>query len=126
MQMMLSLLASLLFWVSAANAEIQTSIIGCDFDAIASHPGFNAVLYNYDQPQTTVYSDPAFYAGGFQNGNVAGTASGVTNIAFSIPGGDATVYGVGVDGSNFAMDYTGYFRRTYSYSTNKINFIPKL
>jgi hypothetical protein len=122
MQMMLSTIIALtLFWVSASNAEIQTSIIGCNFNAIASQPGFNAVLYNYDRPQTTVYSDPAFYAGGFQKGNVAGTASGVTNIAFSIPGGAAKVYGVDVDGSNFAMDYTGYFRRTYLHS-NKTPF----
>jgi hypothetical protein len=112
--MMFPILASMLLWISASNAAIQSSIVGCDFNAIASHPGFNAVLYNYDHPQTTAYSDPAFYAGGFQTGNVAGTASGITNINFSIAGGREDVYGVEVDGSNFAMDYTGYFKRTYS------------
>jgi hypothetical protein len=123
--MIFLLVASLVLWISASNAEIRTSIIGCDFDAIASHPGFNAVLYNYDQPQTTAVSDPAFYAGGFQMGNIAGTASGITNINFSVPGGDGNVYGVDIDSSNFAMDYTGYFRRMYSNSITTTTHLSK-
>lgn len=109
---MLSLLASILLWVSASNAEIQTSVVACDFNAISSQPGFKAVLYNYDQPQTTAFSDPAFYEGGYLSGTVAGTASSITDINFSVAGGEGKVYNVEVDSSNFAMDYTGYFRGT--------------
>lgn len=101
-----------------ASANIQTSNIACHIDAISSNPGFKGVFYQYSTSQTNQISNTAFYEGGYKTGKAVGTASSITDINFSVPGGKQNINGVNVDSSNFAIEYTGYFKGTFLFLLN--------
>ena len=109
--LMNSLLSALLFaGTIIADSPIQTSVVGCNFDAISSNAGFDGKFYGLPDVDTSVYSDADFYVTGYQAGSVITTASDITEINFSVPGGVQTLYGVSVNTSSFAIEYTGYFK----------------
>ena len=124
--MRVSLLSALLFAapILAAGDLLQTSVVGCNFDAISSNPGFDGTFYQYSDMATSLVSDPNFYAQGYQSGSVIGVASDISEINFSIPGGVQDINGVTVNSSNFAIEYTGYFKGMYLFQDFffKVNF----
>jgi hypothetical protein len=109
------LLAALVFAnTSFADANIQSSNVACDISAISSNPGFVGSVYQFTQTETQYYSNPSFYAEGYKTeGSFVSAASNIASIDFSLPGGSQTLYGVPVDSSNFAVEYTGYFYGMY-------------
>jgi hypothetical protein len=97
-----------------ADANIQSSNVACDINAISSNPGFVGNIYQLTKTETQYYSDLSFYAEGYKTeGSFISAASNIDNIDFSLPGGSQTLYGVPIDSSNFAVEYTGYFYGTY-------------
>lgn len=99
--------------IADATANIQTNNVACNVDAISSNLGFKGVFYQYSTSQTDQISNTNFYAGGYKTGKPVGTASSITDINFSVPGGNKNINGVNIDSSNFAIEYTGYFKGTY-------------
>lgn len=97
-----------------ADDSIKTSVVGCNIDAISSQNGFDGVFYQFSDIATSVYSDPSFYAHDYKSGVVGGTASDVTEINFSLPGGQQTLFGVSVNSSNYAIEFTGYFKGEFT------------
>ncbi|GAV30106.1 hypothetical protein PMKS-003613 [Pichia membranifaciens] len=124
--MRVSLLSALLLAapIVAAGDLLQTSVVGCNFDAISSNPGFDGKFYQFSDMATSLVSDPNFYAQGYQSGSVIGVASDISEINFSIPGGVQNINGVSVNSSNFAIEYTGYFKGMYLFQdfSFKLNF----
>ncbi|ONH70755.1 Flocculation protein FLO9 [Pichia kudriavzevii] len=114
--MNLSAFTSLIIALSMiANAEVLTSIVGCNFQEISSSQGFNAVAFQYDTPMTTAFSKSAFYESEYKAGDTVGTATDITEINFSLPGGEQSLYGLNIrDTSNYALEYTGYFKAAKS------------
>lgn len=112
-----SLLSGLLFaGPIIADNLLQTSVVGCSFDAISSNAGFDGKFYGLLDVDTSIYSDPNFYVQGYQSGSFITTASDITEINFSVPGGVQNLYGVSVNTSSFAIEYTGYFKGMYFFS----------
>lgn len=122
MKLVTYLLWAALFACSTiADNSIQTSVVGCNINAISSLEGFNGVFYQFADIATSVYSDPSFYAQGYRTGSVVGTASDITNINFSVPGGERNLFGVNVDTSSFAIEFTGYFKGRFTSLLNQLN-----
>lgn len=114
MDLLFSFILQLLLFTNIINAtDIQNSVVGCDFNAIQSEPGFKGVFYEFSDSRTDEISDVKFYGGGYLTGSIAGTASKITDINFSVPGGEENIYGVVVNSSNLAIEYTGYFKGKY-------------
>ena len=60
---------------------------------------------------TTAFSKSAFYESEYKAGDTVGTATDITEINFSLPGGEQSLYGLNIrDTSNYALEYTGYFK----------------
>lgn len=100
--------------ITLADALIQTSVVGCNINAISSDEGFDGVFYQFTDIATSVYSDPGFYGEGYKAGTVIGTASDITNINFSVPGGEQNLFGINVNTSSFAIEFTGYFKGKFT------------
>lgn len=99
--------------ITAASDLLKTSVVGCNFDAISSNPGFYGTFYQLFDVATSLVSDPNFYAQGYQSESVIGVASSISEINFSVPGGVQDIYGITVNSSSFAIEYTGYFKGRY-------------
>lgn len=112
MKMLINSLVSALLFAGPiiADSLLQTSVVGCNFNAISSNAGFDGKFYGLSDVDTSVYSDPNFYLQGYQSASVITTASDITEINFSVPGGVQNLYGVSVNTSSFAIEYTGYFK----------------
>lgn len=96
--------------------DIQITNVACNINAISSQAGFEASIYQYTSPQSSYYSDPAFYANGYRSGTVIGSSSGIVNINFDLPGGTQELYGASFDSSNFVVEYMGYFKGMFYFS----------
>lgn len=104
-------LAFVLFTNLIFADDIQKTNVACNIDAISSIAGFQCNIYQFTSPQTNHYSDPSFYAEGYKSaGSLVGSASNIVDLDFNLPGGDQTLYDIHFDSSNYAIEYTGYFK----------------
>jgi hypothetical protein len=94
-----------------ADLNIQTNNVACHIDAISSTPGFIGGIYQFTNTESNYLSDSSFYAEGYKTeGSLVGYASDITDINFVLQGNTQALYNYQIDSSNFAVEYTGYFK----------------